>query len=111
MTTAAPSFWSQFTAFLNAAVAAAKTEIEAIAAKVKPLVEAGAEEIAHAALQSVLTQAPLVLSGTEKLSAATANVITTLASTGKSVAAGVAEAAVQSAYSTVAASLAPKPAS
>lgn len=111
MTTATPSFWSQFTAFLNSAVAAAKTEIETIAAKVKPLVEAEAEEVAQAALQSVLTQAPLVISGAEKLSAATASVITTLASTGKSVPAGVAEAAVQSAYSTVAASLIPPPAS
>ena len=103
MTTAAPSFWSTFAAALSAEVTKAKTAIESLISNFTPLVEAGAEEVASAALTSVLQQAPLVLTGAEKLSAATSNVVSTLAASGKSVGINLAEAAVQSAYSAVAA--------
>jgi hypothetical protein len=102
MTTAAasaPTFWSEFDTELTVLVNDAKAEIAKVATSLRPLVAAGAQEVASAAFAAVLTQAPLVLSGTEKLSAATSNVVSTLAASGKSVAVGIAQTAVQSAYS------------
>lgn len=96
------SFWTDFDAFLSKAVTAAKTEVEAVAQYFTPMVEAGAEEVATTALQAVLAQAPLVIAGTEKLSAATASVVSTLASAGKSVAVNIAQTAVQAAVNKLA---------
>ena len=91
------SFWTNFEIELTKVVAAAKVEIAAAAAYFAPKLEAGAEEVASAALAAVLTQAPLVISGSEKLSAATSSVVSTIASTGKTVAVNIAETAVQAA--------------
>lgn len=95
------SFWTDFQTELTAAVAAAKAEITAVEQYFVPKVEAAASEIASVALTAVLTQAPLVLSGAEKLSAATSSVISTIASNGKTVAIGIAETAVQAAVNAI----------
>lgn len=95
------SFWTDFTTALSGYVAKAETEIKAVEQYLEPLEVAGADEVASAALTAVLQQAPQVLSGTEKLSAATASVVSTLATAGKSVAVNIAETAVQAAYNTI----------
>jgi hypothetical protein len=110
MTTTTTSFWSSFSTFLAGEVTKAETEIKSMITYFTPLVEAGAQEVAQTALAAVLQQAPLVLAGTEKLANATSSVISTLASSGKSVAINIAEGAVQAAYNSVAATAAPKPA-
>lgn len=96
------SFWSDFTAALSKAADEAKTEVEAAIQYFTPMVEAGAEQVAGAALTAVLQQAPLVITGSEKLSAATASVVSTLATQGKSVAVNIAETAVQAAVNKLA---------
>ena len=101
------SFWSDFTAELDKVFVAAKTEIAAGFKFITPMVEAGAEEVASAALTAVLQQAPLVIAGSEKLSAATASVVSTLASQGKAVAINIAETAVQGVVNKLATSTAP----
>ena len=98
------SFWTDFEASLQKAVTAAKAEIAAAAQYFIPRVEAGAEQVATAALNAALAQAPLLISGAEKLSAATASVVSTIASTGKTVAVNIAETAVQAAVDKLAAS-------
>ena len=67
----------------------------------KPLIIASAEEVAQIALQAVLTQAPLVISGQEKFNAATANVVSTLGQAGKTQGIALITAAVQGAYNAV----------
>lgn len=92
--------------FETAVIKDAKTieaELLVIAVDIKPLVIASAEELATIALNAVATQAPLVLSGQEKFSAAVSTVITGLGANGKSIGVSVAEAAVQSAYNTISA--------
>lgn len=102
------SFWTDFEVFLQNAVTKAEAAVSAAFQYVKPMVVAGAEEVAQLALQEVLKQAPLVLSGAEKLNAATAAVVSTLATQGKRVAINIAETAVQGAYNKVS-SLKPAP--
>lgn len=99
------SFWTDLETALATTAKSVVAELSTIATNIKPLIEAGAEEIATVALNAVAQQAPLVLTGQEKLSNATSAVITTLATQGKSVAASVAEASVQSAYNTLSALL------
>ncbi len=101
------SFFGDIEAAIKAEIPKMEAAIKSLAAFFKPLIVAGAEEVAQAALQSVLQQAPLVISGAEKLNAATANVITTLGSAGKTAATELVTAAVQTAYSAISASLAP----
>ena len=96
------SFWTDFQTALSGFVTKAEAEVKAAVQYLTPMVEAGAEEVAGAALTAVLAQAPLVISGQEKLNAATASVVSTLASTGKSVAVNLAETAVQAAYNQIA---------
>lgn len=98
------SFWTDFDTALESALVKAETAVKAAYQYFKPMVEAGAAEVATAALNAVLAQAPLVITGGEKLSAATASVVSTLATTGKAVATSVAEAAVQAAVNKLAAS-------
>ena len=104
------SFFTDLENALKAEVEKIKPTLESIYQFFKPLVVAGAEEVAQAALGAVLKQAPLVISGEEKLNAATASVISTLGSTGKTVAADIATAAVQAAYSAVSAAVPATPA-
>lgn len=101
------SFWTTMESAISAALKAAEAEVAAIATKIKPLIEASAEEVGQVALQSVLSQATSVLSGQEKLSAATSSVVSTLATQGKAVLASTAETAVQTAFNMIAASLTP----
>lgn len=103
------SFWTDFEAAVVKEAHVILAQIEAIAAKLKPLAIATAEDVATIALGAVMQQAPLVISGTEKLAAATAAVITTLGSQGKVVAATNAQAAVQIVYNNLSELVAPKP--
>lgn len=101
------SFWSNVEAALAVAVKAVGAEIVTVATYFKPIVIAGAEELAEAALQAVLAEAPKVISGAEKLSSATSTVLTTLGAQGKSIAVSDASAAVQAAYNAIAAAAHP----
>lgn len=90
-----------FAKLWGAIVAFGKTienDLKPLADKIKPMIKATEEEIATVALNAVAAEAPKVLSGQEKLSNATSNVITTLASQGKSIGATAAQAAVQVSY-------------
>ena len=102
------SFWVNLESAITTGLKAVEAELIALAGKLAPLVEASAEEIAQIALQSVLTQATATISGKEKLSAAVSNVVSTLASQGKSVLASTAETAVQTAFNMASAAI-PKP--
>ena len=103
------SFWSSIGAALSSVFATAVTDVKAIAAYFKPMVQASAQEIATLAMQSVLAEAPKVLAGTEKFSNAVSTVITTLGTQGKAIALSDASAAVQAAYNYVSAQVnAPK---
>lgn len=92
---------SFFTDIESAIVAEAKV-LEADVVKALPFIEAvgkaTAQELGTAALQAVLAQAPLVISGSEKLSAAVSSVGQTLAADGKAAALSDTEIAVQAAY-------------
>jgi len=99
------SFWTSFENYLNKAIKDAEAQILVIAHAIKPLVIASAEEVGQVALASVIAQAASVASGKEKLSAATANVLAAVSASGKSVLASTAEAAVQTAYNMISASL------
>lgn len=99
------SFWTDFESFVKIAIHAVETELASIATKIKPLLIAGAEELATAALNAVMAEAPKVISGSEKLDSAVSSVITGLAGRGKSVGAAVAQAAVQTAYNELSAIL------
>lgn len=96
------TFWTDFENELNKAFVAAKAAIDQAGQYFKPMVEAGASEIASAALQAVLQQAPLLISGQTKLKNATGAVVTALANSGKSVAVNIAETAVQAAVNKLA---------
>jgi hypothetical protein len=95
--------WKQLEAFLKAEAAKIGPAINAIAKAFKPMIEAGLEEIATAALNSVMVQAPKVLAGEEKFSAAVSDVITSLGTSGKSVGTAIAMTAVQQAYNVISA--------
>jgi hypothetical protein len=105
------SFWTDFEASIHTAIINTWAEIEKIGTLIKPMAIATAEDVATIALGAVMQQAPLVLSGSIKLANATASVISTLASQGKSVVASQAEAAVQATYNELSSKLnAAKPA-
>lgn len=99
--------WAQLEAFLKAEAAKVGPAINAIAKFFKPMVEAGLEEIATAALNAVMAQAPAVISGQQKFSNAVSDVVTTLGQTGKTVATSIAQVAVQQAYNTLSAQINP----
>lgn len=92
------SFWTDLEASIAAEAKVLEADIVKAATFLKPLVEAAAADIGKAALQAVLQQAPAVLTGQEKLSAAVSSVKATLASAGKTAATSVIEAGVQEAY-------------
>lgn len=99
------SFWTDFEKYVHTAVQSVSAEILLIAHKIKPLVVASADELAHLAVKAVIAEAPKVISGQEKLASAVSNLVTTLAKAGKSVAATTAEAAIQVAYNEIASHL------
>jgi hypothetical protein len=92
------NFFASLSASISAGIKALGAEIQKFAAFLKPLVVATAEEIGQAALQEVLVQAPLVISGQEKMNAAVASVKTTLATSGKAASLTLIQAAVQEAH-------------
>jgi hypothetical protein len=100
------SFFSSLGASISAGIKALGAEIQKFAAFMKPLLVASAEEIGTAALAQVLVQAPLVISGQEKMTAAVANVKTTLAASGKTAGLSLIQAAVQDAHDQLSAALA-----
>jgi hypothetical protein len=91
------SFWTDFETLLTKAVKAAEADVVLVAQYFKPKLVAGAEEIATIALQAVLAQAPKLISGSEKLSAATSAVVSAVSASGKTIAVNIAETAVQAA--------------
>ena len=99
------SFWNDFETFLKNAINAVGNTLGSIAVHIKPILVAGAEEVATAALNAVMAEAPKVISGSEKFDSAVSNVVTGLASRGKSVGIAVASAAVQTAYNELSALL------
>lgn len=99
--------WNNFFHALGEFFASVVEKAKPLAAQIKPLVEAAEEEIATIALNAVMSEAPKVLAGSEKLSNATSTVINSLATNGKRIGANVAQAAVQSAYNFLSAALHP----
>lgn len=99
------SFWTDLESAVKADVKVIEVDVQTIIKDIKPLVIASAEDVGKAALAAVVTAAPLVISGKEKLSAATSQIVSGLASNGKSVLASVAETAVQVAFNVLASSI------
>ena len=95
------SFFTDLETALAKEVKVIEADVKAVDQYFGPVLLASAQELAQAALQAVLAQAPLLIAGKEKLSAATSSVLTTLGADGKQVAISDAEAAVQAAYNTV----------
>ena len=98
---------AQLEAWLKSEAAKIGPAINAAAAFFKPMVIAAAEEVATAALNAVMAQAPKVISGEEKFNAAVSDVVTSLGTVGKSVGSALASTAVQSAYNVISAILHP----
>lgn len=101
------SFWSD----VGAAIAAEAKVLEADVVKALPFIKqvalATATELGQVALQSVLTAAPLLISGKEKLSTAVAATGQALANAGKAAALSDIEASVQASYNYLASTKAP----
>jgi len=102
------SFFTDLEASIAAEAKVLEADIVKVAQYFKPLVLATSTELGTLALNAVLAQAPAVISGQEKLSAAVTSVSSTLTSAGKTAGLGLIETAVQAAHDYVA-SL-PKPA-
>jgi hypothetical protein len=102
MTTATPNFFESLETSIETAVsgwiATAKADAIAIFKKEEPIIEASAEELASFALQAVVTQGSAALTGSEKLSAAVQNVVSSVAASGKTVAITDATTAVQAVF-------------
>lgn len=99
---AQPSFWQNFRHTLAAEFVKLEAALKPLEDKFKVLIKAGADELGTLALNAVATEAPKLISGQEKLQNATANIINSLASQGKTVGAAVAQAAAQDAYDFIA---------
>lgn len=101
------AFFTELEAELAAGVKAIAVQITAAAHFFKPILAATAAELAQVALQAVLQQAPLVLSGQQKFSAASSTVLTKLGAAGKQAAIADVQVAVQAAYNAIAAAAHP----
>lgn len=99
--------WNSFFHSLGDFFATVAEKAKPLVAQIKPLVEAAEEEIATIALNAVMSEAPKVIAGSEKLSNATSIVINSLGANGKRISANVAQAAVQSSYNFLSAMLHP----
>ena len=92
------TFWSD----VEAAISAEAKVLEADVAKAMPFIKtvavASAQQLGSAALQAVVAQAPLLISGQEKMSGALASVGSTLAAKGVAVGTADAQIAIQAAY-------------
>lgn len=95
------SFWTDLENFVKSKASEVKATLIAIGKSVTPVIEASAEEVGTAALSAVLAQVPLVISGQEKLKAATNSVVSQVTANGKSVLASTAETAVQTAFNII----------
>lgn len=96
------SFWTDLEAAIKAEEKVLEADIQKILPQIKTVVEADAVTVGKAALAAVIAQAPAVISGSEKLSAATSAVVTSVTASGKSILASTAETAVQTAYNILA---------
>lgn len=92
------SFWSDVSAAISAEANKLKAEVEAALPFIKTLALATAHDLGTAALQAVVAQAPLLISGQEKLRGALSSVGQTLAADGKAAALADTQIAVQAAY-------------
>lgn len=95
------SFFSNLGTFLRAEAKKLEGSLGSMWASIKPLVQATEQEVASVAINAVMTQIPLVLNGSVKLSNATASIITSLGTQGKTIAIHFAEAAAQAAYNEI----------
>jgi hypothetical protein len=98
---------SSFFSSLETAVVTEAQKVVSALKPVEPFVEATAEELAPIAVQAVAGQALATTTGAVKFFAAVSNVVSTLASQGKSVARSNAASAVQAAYNAIWQQLAP----
>lgn len=92
------SFWTDVEAAISAEIKVLEADVTKALPFIKTLAVATATELGQAALQAVVAQAPLVISGAEKLSGAISAVGQNLAATGKAAALSDTEIAVQAAY-------------
>lgn len=92
------SFFSDISLAISAGIKALGADLSKFATAIKPVVVADAEAVGAAALAAVVQQAPLVLSGKEKLNAAITSVQGTLTAAGKTASLTVISAAVQEAH-------------
>lgn len=102
------SFFSSLSASISRGIAALGDEIKKLAQHFPPpppLVQATAEEVGTAVLKAVVAQAPLLISGQEKMAGAVANVRATLIAEGKTASLTLLEAAAQEAHDQLAATI------
>lgn len=93
--------FSSIASAISSAAAKAIADLGPLWEKLKPVVEATAEELAMASLQAVVAQIPAVASGQEKMSAASSQVVTALGAAGKTAAASLITASVQLAFNQI----------
>lgn len=92
------SFWSDVEAEIASEARRLEAQIIAVLPFVKQVVAADAKSLGAAALQAVIAQAPLLISGQEKMAGALSAVGTSLAASGKAVGLADAQIAIQAAY-------------
>lgn len=102
------SFWSDLGASITAEVKVLESQAIALVQHFKPMIEADAASLGKAAVAAVLAQAPLLISGQEKLSGAISSVSSTLAAQSKTAGLALIESAVQASYNAIGMQ-APKP--
>ena len=97
------SFWTDLESAISAEAKALEAKLAQAYQYFKPLVQATAQELGSLALNAVLTEAPAVISGQEKLGNAINNVKSQLLAQGKTAGLGLIETAVQAAHDYMAA--------
>jgi len=95
------TFFSNIAAALESEARKVEADLAPLWAKIKPLVQATEQDLASVALNAVIAQIPAVAAGTEKFTAATAQVLTALGNEGKTAGINLIEASVQLAYNFV----------
>lgn len=89
------SFWTDVGNEIAVAVKALGADVVKFATYLKPLVIADAKTLAITALSAVIAQAPLLITGQEKMTNAVASVKTTLAAAGQTAELSLIQAVVQ----------------
>lgn len=97
-----PDFLQNLETQIETAAKALWSKIVAVADAIEPIVETAVEDtiedLGTIAMNAVITQAPLVISGTEKFGAAVTSVVQTVEAAGKTIPEQNAQVAVQAAY-------------